>query len=73
MCVAEPGRVHTVLDATEFSRPALVQFSKGLVHIDLVLVPDARPGDWVIAHSGYAVARAPDGPTSEPREAIRPW
>lgn len=57
MCVAIAGRVEEILERTEFSMPGLVRFPSEVLRIDLVLVPDVQPGDWVVAHSGYAVAR----------------
>ena len=65
MCVAIPGQVEQILERTEFTVPALVRFPNGTQQIDLVLVPDAAVGDWVIAHSGYAVSLAP--PTTDDR------
>lgn len=67
MCVAVPGQVEQIIDRTEFSVPAMVRFPNGTQQIDLVLVPDAQVGDWVIMHSGYAVSLSSQ-PPPQPRD-----
>jgi hydrogenase expression/formation protein HypC len=32
-----------------------VDFGPSIRTVDLVFVPEAEPGDWVITHSGYAL------------------
>ncbi len=66
MCVAIPGQVEGIVERTEFSVPAKVRFPNGVQQIDLVLVPEADVGDWVIMHSGYAVSLAPAQPQPQP-------
>ena len=58
MCVAIPCRVESVTTTDGPWRPALVTLTDGSTReIDLVLVPAAGVGDYVIAHSGLAVSR----------------
>lgn len=58
MCVSIPCRIQTISAAAGRSRPATVSLADGSTReIDLVLVPDAAVGDYVIAHSGLAVTR----------------
>lgn len=57
MCVAVPGRVMKVDDAAGPSRPALVILSGSETEVDLIMVPEADVGDYVIVHSGYAVSK----------------
>jgi hydrogenase expression/formation protein HypC len=58
MCVAIPCRIESIDTAEGHSRPARVVSADGSTReIDLVLVPDATVGDYVIAHSGLAVSR----------------
>jgi hydrogenase expression/formation protein HypC len=55
VCVSVPGRVLTVGEPTDVSRPGRVLVGEIERPVDLVLVPDAQPGDYVIVHSGYAL------------------
>ncbi|MGI9666834.1 MAG: HypC/HybG/HupF family hydrogenase formation chaperone [Acidimicrobiia bacterium] len=62
MCVALPGLVVSIGDATDAHIPAEVDFGDRTLEINLVMVPEAREGDWVIAHSGFAIRRT-DNPS----------
>ena len=58
MCVAVPGKIISVGDPGPATRPAQVVYSSGdPVAVDLVMVPDAGVGDFVVVHSGYAIAK----------------
>ena len=54
MCVALPGRVLSVryMDGTPIAR---TDFDGVVRETNLLFVPEAKPGDLVIAHSGFAV------------------
>ena len=55
MCVALPGRVEWIGDVSATSIPARIVVGNARHSVDLVMVPEARCGDYVIAHSGYAI------------------
>lgn len=58
MCVAIPGQVLSLEAGTAGSRPALVALpGRGVVPVDLILVPEVEVGEYVIVHSGYAISR----------------
>ena len=59
MCVALPGRVKAIGERTEFSIPGEVAFADGTAEVDLIMVPDATIGSYVIVHSGYALSVVP--------------
>ncbi|MFP3914690.1 MAG: HypC/HybG/HupF family hydrogenase formation chaperone [Actinomycetota bacterium] len=59
MCVSAPGLVLSTTPNTDGSRPARVLMAEGEREVDLVMVPQAREGDYVIVHSGYAVRVVP--------------
>lgn len=65
MCVALPGRVVKVEGGSGPSRPAVVMLSGRETEVDLIMVPEADVGDYVIVHSGYAVSSV------TPEEATR--
>lgn len=52
MCVAVPGRVVSIEPG---SRTAVVSYEAREQAVDLTMTPHASVGDWVIAHSGFAV------------------
>ncbi len=61
MCLALPARVLSLLDADQ------AQIDLGGVRktVSVALVPDARPGDYVIVHVGHAIGMV------DPEEAAR--
>jgi hydrogenase expression/formation protein HypC len=59
MCVAIPGRVVSIGDPTEVSIPGVVELPQGHRDVDLVMTPEARVGDHVVIHSGYAIRIVP--------------
>ena len=62
MCLAIPGRVVSVegLDAH-------VDFRGVTIAVRIDLLPDARIGEWVLAHAGFAIQRLQ---ADEAREAL---
>ena len=59
MCVAVPGKVVAMGDASEISVPAKVSILGVERDVDLVMVPDVEVGDYVVVHSGYAIEVVP--------------
>lgn len=59
MCVAVPGRVIRIGDATAVSVPATVSIVDAERDVDLIMVPEATVGDYVVVHSGYAIEVIP--------------
>ncbi len=55
MCLAVPGQVVTVAD--DPLRTATVSFGGVTKSISLALVPEARVGDYVIVHVGFAISK----------------
>ncbi len=53
MCLAIPARVIARTGPEE----ALIDAGGVRKHVSLALVPDAAPGDYVIVHVGYALAK----------------
>lgn len=56
MCLAVPGKI---LEATDvgISRIAKVEFGGVTRQVSLDFVPEARPGDFVLVHVGFAISR----------------
>ena len=58
MCLAVPGRI-AAISATEDDSIAgplgTVDFQGNRVEASLAMVPQARVGDWVLVHAGFAI------------------
>ena len=56
MCLAVPGKILAVKDADAVcGRIGTVDFQGNRAETSLVLTPDARQGDWVLVHAGFAI------------------
>jgi hydrogenase expression/formation protein HypC len=53
MCLAVPGQILELLD----DGLAKVDFSGVRRNVSVVFTPEARPGDWVLVHVGFALAQ----------------
>ncbi len=65
MCLAVPGRVLAIDDATDMATIALGEVRKD---ISLALVDDVSVDDYVLVHVGYALNRIS---TEEAEETLR--
>jgi hydrogenase expression/formation protein HypC len=50
MCLAVPARIEKKADGR-----GTVELDGNRADVSLVLVPEARCGDWVLVHAGYAI------------------
>ncbi len=58
MCLAVPGRIVSIESGGDDSATgplATVDFQGSRVEVSLQLTPDARQGDWVLVHAGFAL------------------
>ena len=60
MCVAVPGQIVSLGQDTGLSLPGRVSILGVERDVDLVMVPDAAIGDYVVVHSGYAIEVIPE-------------
>ncbi|MEQ9145888.1 MAG: HypC/HybG/HupF family hydrogenase formation chaperone [Parvibaculaceae bacterium] len=56
MCLAIPGKVLSISGDGPLTRTGLVDFGGVRREINLSVVPEARPGDYVLAHVGLAIS-----------------
>ena len=56
MCLAVPGRI-LATDERNGSRMARVQFGGIVREVSLDFEPEAREGDYVLVHVGFAISR----------------
>lgn len=52
MCLAVPAKL---VEQNELSGRAVADLHGNLVQISTALVPDAKVGDWVLVHAGFAI------------------
>lgn len=57
MCLAVPGEVIEILDEDPLLRRGRVSFGGIIKEVNLSYVPEARLGDYVIVHVGFAISR----------------
>ncbi len=53
MCLAMPGQI---VQQTADGR-AVVDMNGNRFNVSLAVVPDARVGDWVLVHAGFAISQ----------------
>ena len=71
MCLGVPGRVEEI-DATNPDFPlAKVSFSGVVKEVCLAYTPEARVGDYVVVHVGFALSRLDEQEAQEVFEYIR--
>lgn len=57
MCLAIPGKVLDVSESDDpLSRSGRVSFAGVVKNVQLACTPEARPGDYVLVHVGFAIA-----------------
>ena len=57
MCLGIPGEILTIEEDAKSLRKAKVRFGGATRDVYLDLVPDARVGDYVIVHVGFALSK----------------
>jgi hydrogenase expression/formation protein HypC len=56
MCLAVPGKIIAIGDGSSpTARSGTVDFQGNRAETSLVLTPEAREGDWVLVHAGFAI------------------
>jgi len=56
MCLAVPGRIIEIEGDDPLLRSGRVDFAGIVKRVNLSYVPDARPGDFVLVHVGFAIS-----------------
>jgi hydrogenase expression/formation protein HypC len=55
MCLAVPGKIISV-EGEDLARQARVDFGGVLKEVNLAYVPEAKIGDYVLVHVGFAIS-----------------
>lgn len=67
MCLAVPGKVISLTEDEPLLRTGKVSFGGIVKEVNLAYTPEARVGDYVIVHVGFAIS------TLDEEEAERVW
>ncbi len=55
MCLAVPGRIKSISGDDPLIRLGRIDFGGVVKEVSLAYVPEAKEGDWVIVHVGFAL------------------
>jgi hydrogenase expression/formation protein HypC len=55
MCLAIPGEIIEITGGDPLTRIARVSFGGVVREASLAYVPEAKPGDYVLVHAGFAL------------------
>ena len=70
MCLAVPGKIESIEGTDPIFRSGKVNFGGILKNINLAYVPDAKVGDYVLVHVGFAIARIDENAAREALDAL---
>lgn len=56
MCLAVPGKVLDIENSNPLSASGRVDFGGIVKQVNLAYVPEARSGDYVLVHAGFAIS-----------------
>lgn len=58
MCLAVPGKLVEVTDAEDpaIGASGVVDFQGSRVTVNLAFTPEAKLGDWLLVHAGFAIS-----------------
>ena len=57
MCLAIPGKIESITGDDPLSRMGKINFGGIVKEASLAYVPEARVGNYVIVHAGFALSR----------------
>ena len=68
MCLAVPGKIISITDPkTGPGTTGLIDFQGNRVEVNLVMTPEAKAGEWVLVHAGFAIQ------VIDERDALETW
>lgn len=71
MCLAVPGQILTLQGDDDITRMARVSFDGIVKEISLAYVPEARTGDFVLVHAGFAIQAIDEAEAARTLQALR--
>jgi hydrogenase expression/formation protein HypC len=70
MCLAIPGKIVSIT-GEEFLRSGMVNFSGITKQVNLAYVPEAKVGDYVIVHVGFAISTVDESEAMQTFEYLK--
>jgi hydrogenase expression/formation protein HypC len=71
MCLAVPGKITSISGEDPLMRTGKVDFGGILKEVSLAYVPEAKLGDYVIVHVGFALSRVDEEEAKQVFEYLR--
>ena len=71
MCLAVPGKIVSIDGADPVFRNGKVNFGGIVKQINLAYVPEAKIGDYVLVHVGFAISTIDEAEAQEVFEYLR--
>ena len=71
MCLAVPGKIESIEAADPIFRSGRVNFGGIIKQINLAYVPEAKVGDYVLVHVGFAISTVDEAEAREVFEYLR--
>jgi hydrogenase expression/formation protein HypC len=71
MCLAVPGKIVSLESSDPLLRSGRVDFSGIVKQINLAYVPEARIGDYVLVHVGFAISIIDEGEARQVFDYLR--
>ena len=71
MCLGIPGRLESITNEDPLQRSGKVSFGGIQKEVNLAYVPEARVGDYVIVHVGFAISRVDEQEALQVFEYLR--
>jgi hydrogenase expression/formation protein HypC len=71
MCLAVPGQILSIRGEDAYTRAGEVRFGGIMKEVNLALVPEARVGDYVVVHAGFAISILDESEAQQVFEYVR--
>jgi hydrogenase expression/formation protein HypC len=71
MCLAVPGKILSIAGDDPLTRSGKVSFGGITKEVSLAYVPEAKPGDYVIVHVGFALSIVDEAEAHQTFEYLR--
>jgi hydrogenase expression/formation protein HypC len=71
MCLAVPGKLISIDDTDPVFRSGRVNFGGIIKDINLAYVPEARAGDYVLVHVGFAISTVDEAEAKQVFEYLK--
>lgn len=71
MCLAVPGKLISMDDSPSLLHSGRVDFGGIFKEVSLAYVPEAKPGDYVLVHVGFALSIVDEAEANQVFEYLR--